>query len=132
MKTLVNCTPKEFLKQTALLKEPLEKWFRETGIPEIRKHKPEGFDKMTSKQKEAALVEQGQINLGDMLAAALEKDEAGTLEIMALLCFTDPADVDSHPMVEYLRAILEMIGNEEVRTFFMLYLKSARQGISEE
>lgn len=131
MKTLANCTPTEFLKQTMAIKAPLERWFKETGIPEIRKRKPAGFDKMTAKQKEEAISEQANDNLADMLAAAMEKDPDGTLEVMALCCFTDPADVDSHPMVEYLDALLEMIGNEAVRSFFMLYLRSARPAIHE-
>lgn len=131
MKTLANCTPKEFMTQSILIRKPLEKWFKETGIPEIRKRKPEGFDKMTLKEQEAAMVEQGEENLADMLAAAMEKDMDGTLEIMALLCFTDPKDVDKHPMSEYLVAIMDMIANEGVRSFFMLYLKSGRRGISE-
>ena len=132
MKTLANCTPTEFLKQTVAIKAPLEKWLAETGIPEIRKRKPEGFDKMTAKQKEAAIAEQGQENLADMLAAAMERDPDGTLKVMGLCCFTEVEDIDSHPMAEYLAALLEMIGNEAVRSFFMLYLRSARPAISEE
>lgn len=132
MKSLANCTPTEFLKQTVAIKKPLEKWLKDTGIPEIRKRKPAGFDKMTSKQKEAALVEQGQENLADMLAAAMEHDPESTLRVMGLCCFTDYEDIDSHPMAEYLETLLEMIGNEAVRSFFMLYLKSAHLDTSEE
>lgn len=131
MKTLANCTPTEFLKQSLVLRKPLEKWFDEVGAAEIRKRKPEGFDEMTDEEKTAAITEQGKANLGDILLSAMEKDMDGTLEVMALLCFTDPKDVDTHTMTEYLEAIAELITNPGVRGFFTLLLKAGQQGISE-
>lgn len=123
MKNLANCAPTEFLTQAFKLRGPFAKWLEETGIPEIRKRRPDGYDGMKAKEKSEAMAEQAKENMGDMLAAALEKDQQGTLEVMALSCFTDPKDVDAHPMTEYLDAILEMLGSEAVRNFFMLYLK---------
>ena len=132
MKNLANCTPTEFLKQSMIVKEPLERWFKETGIPEIRKRKPEGFDGMTREEQEAAILAQGEQNIADMLMSALEKDMDGTLEVMALLCFTDPKDVDTHPMGEYISAVLEMMADRGVRSFFTFFLKAGRPAISEE
>lgn len=132
MKTLVNCTPTEFLKQTARIRAPFMKWLEETGIPEIRARKPEGYDDMTLAQKREAMSEQASVNMGDMLNACMEKDPDGTLEIMALCCFTEPEDIDEHPMTDYLNAVLEMIGNEAVRSFFMLYLKQSPRNTSKD
>lgn len=132
MKNLANCTPTEFLKQTVRLREPFRKWLDDTGIPEIRKRKPEGYDKMTQQQRAEAMVAQANANMSDMLAAAIDKDPDGTLAVIALCNFTEPADIDAHPMAEYLASILEMLNNEAVRSFFMLTLTPSRATSTEE
>lgn len=124
MKHLANCAPTEFMAQCVKLRRPFQDWLEKTGIPEIRQRKPEGFDAMKPEEQASALMEQGAENIGDILAAAMEKDPHGTAEIMALCCFTEPEDVDKHPMPEYLDAIIEMFTNKAVRGFFMYFLKS--------
>ena len=123
MKNLANCTPTEFLTQTVKLRGPFQAWLERTGIPEIRKRRPEGYDKMTSAERDDALVEQANANMADILAAAIDKDPEGTLAVIALCNFTDPADIDAHPMAEYLASILEMLNNAAVRSFFMYTLR---------
>ena len=127
MKNLANCTPTEFMKQCVKLRGPFMAWLDKTGISEIRKRKPEGYDSMSDEEKSRAIVEQGNENMGEILAAALENDLDGTIEILELCTFTDKEDFDSHPMSEYLDAILEMFRNEAVRSFFMFYLKPKKQ-----
>ena len=53
----------------------------------------------------------------------MEKNAEATKEIMCLATFTDPKDFNKHTMVEYIAAVLEMLGSKEVRGFFMYYLK---------
>ena len=131
MKNLTNCSPTEFLKQTVRLRPVLKKWVEKTGIDEIRKRKPEGFDGMTKAEKEAAVQNQGTQNLSDMLEAAMVEDPEGTLEVLGLCCFVEPEDIDSHPMTEYLEAVFEMLKNEAVRSFFILALRSKTSSSSE-
>lgn len=123
MKNLANCAPTEFMKQCVKLRAPFAAWLENTGISEIRKRRPEGYDEMTDAEKAEAIRTQGAENMGDIIAAALEKDFDGTVEIMALCTFTDPKDIDAHPMSEYLDAIMEMFNSEAVRGFFMYYMK---------
>lgn len=123
MKTLANCTPTEFLKQCVKLRAPFADWLEKTGIPEIRARRPKGFDDLPDEEKAEAIREQGNENMADIIAAALEKDFDGTINVMALCCFTDPKDIDAHPMTEYLDAILEMFNSDAVRGFFMYYLR---------
>ena len=40
LKTLVNCKPSEFLKQTNRIKKSAEKWLTDTDILNIRKRLP--------------------------------------------------------------------------------------------
>jgi len=40
------------------------------------------------------------------------------LELLALVCFVDPKDIDKHPMSEYMGAIAELLSNVDVLNFF--------------
>ena len=46
------------------------------------------------------------------------------MDLLALLCFVDPEDVDNHTMDEYLKAITEMITNDAVIGFFTSLAKT--------
>lgn len=131
MKNLANCTPTEFMKQTVKLRGVIKNWAENSGFAEIRKRKPEGYENMTGKEKTEAMNAQAMENISDMLYAAIEKDPEGTLKVMALCCFVEPEDVDSHPISEYLKGIMEMFNNEVVRSFFLLLLQSKNSRSSE-
>lgn len=127
MKNLANCTPTEFLCQVMKLRTPFIQWMDKVGAAELRKRVPNGLDDMSDEEKLSALRNQGIANVGDILAAALEKDYNGTIEVMCISCFTDVEDVDSHPMVEYIDAIVEMMNSKEVRSFFTFYMHPTRK-----
>lgn len=128
MKTLATCTPREFLKQTFLIKKAAEKWMTATDIMEIRKRLPalrQRTPDMTKedlaelkKENDRLMFDQSMKNLSDMFDAVAGEHPDETLELLALLCFVDPADVDSHPVGEYLEAIADLMANKSVRGFF--------------
>ena len=130
MKTLVNCTPTEFLSQTYKIKEAVSKWLTDTDIMNIRKKLPDGLVKVseiTGSEEEKAKVieankqliyEQSRKNLNIILDAVLKDYPQETLEVLALICFIEPNEVDKHPMREYLMAINEIINDEAVIGFF--------------
>lgn len=132
MKHLANCSPREFMTQTVKMRGKVEKWLSETGMAEIRKREPAGYDQMKPAERAEAISKQGQENLADMMWAAMEKDPDGTLDVLGACTFTDAGADDAPPMSEYLSAILEMISNEAVRNFFMLCLRPARADSSED
>ena len=76
MKHLGNCTPREFLSQSAKTVNVLENWLKVTGVMEIRKNKPlipKDADKET---RDDLLAEQGRKNLLEMFnSAAIEHPE---------------------------------------------------------
>lgn len=129
MKTLVNCTPSEFLSQTYKIKTSVAKWLTDTDIINIRKKLPKGLIKLNEikdgedrakvieKNKEL-LEKQSRENLSIILDAIMKDHPQETLEILALICFIDPSEVDSHPMREYLMVINEIINDEAVIGFF--------------
>lgn len=123
MKNLANCTPDEFMAHAVKIRGPLMDWMENIGLNEIRSRKPEGFDGMEQKEKEAALAELAIENMGEILAAALEKDPENTRKLMCLCTLTEPEEFNTHTMPEYFSAILEVLRSEEVRGFFTLYLR---------
>lgn len=128
MKNLANCKPSEFFKQTVRIKKAVENWMTETDIMNIRKNvaKPSPITQdMTDEEKRAAVddfkrrtEEQAKRNMSRIFDAIFDEHPDETLELLALLCFIEPKDVDNHTIDEYLKAITEMISNEAVLGFF--------------
>lgn len=128
MKTIANCKPSEFLRQTNRLRKSAEKWMKDTDIINIRKRIPKFITvppDATQEQKEeifrgnkALEAEQAIKNMNAILDAALEQYPDETLEIMALCCFVEPEHVDDYPMTDYLNAFTEILQNNAVISFF--------------
>ena len=121
MKTLANCKPTEFLKQTARIKHSAEKWMKATDIMNIRSTKPVIPEGATKEEKEALIKKQAKENLSRALDAIMEKNPDETLELLALCCFVEPEDIDNHPIREYLAAVNELIADEAVVGFFVSF-----------
>ena len=128
MKTLANCTPREFLKQTNRIRISADKWLTATKILEIRKRMPEipaptetkdkaELQKAIEARKEA-FAKQTRENLFAMLEAMLETNADETLELLALCCFIEPEDVDNYTMSELLVGIGELLNDAGVISFF--------------
>ena len=126
MKNLANCGPREFLRQTAKIRHAVEKWLTLTDIMNIRKRLPELPQDMPEDEKRDKVLEQAKINVGLMLDAIMDKYPDETADLLAMLCFVEPEDVDNYPMSEYLAAINDMIANEDVVRFFTSLARLAR------
>lgn len=133
MKNLANCKPSEFLKQTNRIRKSVDNWLKVTDIVNIRKRRPEikFVPELADEDEKKAIIaenaknrnEQVRQNLSDMLDEILDKHPDETLEVLALCCFVEPEDVDSHSMVEYLEAFNELVSNEAVISFFSLLMR---------
>lgn len=139
MKHLANCDAVDFLKQTNKIRKAVEGWLKATKILDIRKNAPKLkaiTDDMTDAEKEKIKAEnriktreQVNKNFSAMLDAALEENAEKTLELLALLCFVDPQDANSHKATEYLKAFGEMIADEDVMDFFTSLMRLEQTGI---
>ena len=118
MKNLANCKPSEFLRQTNLIRKSVSNWLDVTQVLNIRKNKAKLHDGMTEEQKQKATEEQISSNINLMLDSILEEHPDETLELLALVCFVDPKDVDDHPVGEYLESIGELLNDKSVMSFF--------------
>lgn len=134
MKTLANCKPTEFLKQTVRIKRAAENWLKLTDILSIRKRVPEVLpdisDDMSDEEKEAVQKKRKEIvrekaleNMSAIFDACFDEHPAETLEVIALCCFMEPDDIDNHETKELLEAALEMAEDETVIRFFTLLMR---------
>ena len=136
IKTLANCKPSEFLRQTNAIRKSVEKWLTDTDIVNIRKrlpHKELPSVGMTTEEKSAleaknreAMEKQMKENLSAILDAVLEDHADETLEILALCCFVDPAKVDDYPVSMYIEGFNQMISDENVTGFFTSLVRLGR------
>lgn len=118
MKTLANCNPKEFLMQTNKIRKSVANWLSLTKVLEIRKNLPEIPKDATPEEKKKALSEQISKNATAILDSVLEEHPEETAELLGLLCFVDPDDLENHKMTEFLGAFAEIINCPEVIGFF--------------
>lgn len=118
MKTLANCSPREFLVQSNRIRKAVSKWLTLTKLLEIRKNLPKLPENATQEEREAAAAEQIQSNARAMLDSILDEHPEETAELLGLLCFVEPEDLDNHPMTEFFGAISEILNSKEIIDFF--------------
>ena len=118
MKTLANCKPSEFLKQTNRIRKAVRHWLDVTKIMEIRKNVPKFDENATEDEKTAILQERSVKNANAILTAIMEDHPDETLELLALLCFVEPENVDDYLVEDYLSAFNELVGSKPVLDFF--------------
>lgn len=123
MKHLANCKPSEFLGQVNRARKAASEWLEKTDIDNIRKTKPEIPDGATDDERRELIAAQVTENVERIFEAALGKYPDETLALLALLCFTEPEDVDTHTVGEYLTAFDEMRQDQAVWRFFTSFLR---------
>lgn len=131
-KNLANCTPKEFMVQTRLIKKSVENWLTETDIMNIRKNVPELPEGIDDEEKKAKLKEQSAKNLSAMFDAIFDEHPDETVELLALVCFVPVSEIDNYPMTYYMESITELLNDKAVWDFFIsLAVAAQRLGITQ-
>lgn len=118
MKTLANCSPRDFLVQTNKIRKKAADWIELTKIAEIRKRAPVFTDDMDDEAKAAAAAAQARANIYAMMDSAMEDHPDETAELLGMLCFIDPEDLNSHSALDFLAPATELINNPQVIDFF--------------
>ena len=124
MKTLANCSPREFLVQTNKIRKSVANWLTLTGIMEIRKTLPDMPKDISEEDRGKAIEKQIHLNLKRILDVIMDEHPEETAELLGLLCFIDPEDLDNHEMKEILASITDIIGSPEVIGFFTSLAKA--------
>ena len=129
MKNLANCKPSEFLAQTNRIRKSVSRWLTDTDIMNIRKRMPEYPENATEDEKKEALRKQASVNLTAMLDAIMDDHPQETLELLALMCFVEPENVDDYKITEYFDAFNDFISNKSVIDFFTSLMQLANDNI---
>ncbi|MGN0683757.1 MAG: hypothetical protein ACI4JY_08785 [Oscillospiraceae bacterium] len=131
MKNLANCSPVEFLVQTNKIKNAVASWIELTKIKEIRKNLPQFDENATEEEKKTATEKQIKQNLSDILNSILEEHPVETAELLGLMCFIEPSDLENHKMSELLGSFSELMNCDEVISFFISLAQLGQKYISD-
>lgn len=123
MKTLASCTPREFLVQSNKIRKSVANWLSLTKVLEIRRQLPDLPKNATEEERRKAMTAQIKANASAMLDAVLDEHPNETAELLGLMCFIEPDDLDNHRMTEFFGAIAEMLSSPEIIDFFISLAK---------
>lgn len=129
MKNLANCKPSEFLVQTNKIRKSVEKWLKMTDLQGIRKRMPPVKEGQTAEERRKELESQAMKNLSTMLDSIMEEHPTETLELLALMCFVEPQNVDDYPISFYLENFSEIIRDQAVVSFFTSLIQLGQTNI---
>lgn len=123
VKSIANCKPSEFLRQTNAIRHYVEKWIKAADLATIRKRMPDIPDGATDEEKKELIAEQSRKNFSEMLDSALDKHPEETLGVLAMCCFIPVEEADNYPMEHYIDAIADLMESEAVMRFFTSLVK---------
>ena len=118
MKTLANCTLKEFLKQINKIRHEVEGLYKASGIAEIRERVPKFTGKETEEEKEKLIKEQGKKNISDILDNCLEYNIDQTIKVIGLMCFMNEGEAAEMEVSEFYDVVFSLIESKRVMDFF--------------
>ena len=124
MKTLANCTLKEFLQQTNKIRHKAAEFYNVIGIADIRKTMPTLTGKETPEEAEKKRIEQGKKNISAIIDKCIDTNIDATIEIIGLMCFKTPEEAENIDATEFIDVVFEIIGSERVMNFFTKMVKS--------
>ena len=120
MKTLANCTDVEFLRQTNKIRKYAEAWLKNTGVLEIRRRElPTPDESLSEEAKKAAYRQSAMQRLNDMLDTALDTHAEETARLLRMMCFVDENDAEALKMPTIIKAVSEIMADEDVLDFFI-------------
>lgn len=117
IKTLANCSPVEFLRQSNKIRHAAAKFVKDSGVLELRKRLPQLTGKETKEEKKAALDAQSKKNLNDMLDSLMDTNAEKTAELLGLMCFVEPEDVAQAKSIDFLAPAIELLNSRPVLDF---------------
>lgn len=121
MKTLANCTPKEFAVQSAKIAATVRRYA--DGIREIRKKLPKLPENASAEDIRNAGIE----NFFDILNWCMDTNADGTMELCGAVCFMSGekfANLDPENGEEDgICAVLDVLKSERAMRFFSTLLR---------
>lgn len=118
MKNLANCSPREFLVQTNKIRKRVQDWLTLTGIMDIRKRMPVIPVDASIEERHKAMEEQSRKNMSAIMDAIMDEHPEESAELLGLMCFIEPEDLDNYKMSDIFGAFNELLNCSEVVGFF--------------
>lgn len=135
-KTLANCKPREFMRQTYRVKKLAEQWLTNTDIMNIRKNvpTPAPIDRNAPAEEQAAQIKAnaeaaekaGLENFSRMFDAVFGEHPDETITLLAACCFVEPEHIDDYNIADYFSALTDILQSQTVLTFFTSFMSLAR------
>ena len=118
MKTLANCTLKEFLQQINKIKKKVAAFYDVVGIGDIRRTLPVFKGDETPEQRKEMIRKQGMKNISAIIDKCIDENIDVTIELIGLMCFKTADEAAEMEVSEFLDVVLEMVGSQRCIDFF--------------
>ena len=121
MKTLANCTPKEFAVQTVKIAEIVRQYA--DGIRAVRAKLPKLPEGASAEDAQKAGIE----NFISIMQWCMEANVDGTMELCGAICFMSGdkfADLDPADGEDGIAAVLDVLRSERCLHFFDMLLQA--------
>lgn len=129
MKNLANCSPREFLVQTNKIRKHVQNWLTVTGVLDIWKRLPSLPADISDEDRKKAVAQQSKDNISAIFDAIFDEHPEESAELLGLLCFIEPKDLDNYKMSDLLGAFAELLECEEVLNFFISLTRLGKSNI---
>lgn len=124
MKTLANCTLKEFLQQINKIKKKAAAFYDVIGIGDIRRTLPVFKGDETPEQRKEMIRKQGMKNISAIIDKCIDENIDATVELIGLMCFKTADEAAEMEVSEFLDVVLETVGSQRCIDFFMKLVNS--------
>lgn len=119
MKTLANCTLKEFLQQINKIKKKAAAFYDVAGIGDIRRTLPVFKGDETPEQRKEMIRKQGMKNISAIIDKCIDENIDATVELIGLMCFKTADEAAEMEVSEFVDVVLETVGSQRCIDFFM-------------
>ena len=124
MKTIANCTLKEFLQQINKIKKKAAAFYDVIGIGDIRRTLPVFKGDETPEQRKEMIRKQGMKNISAIIDKCIDENIDATVELIGLMCFKTADEAAEMEVSEFIDIVLETVGSQRCIDFFMKLVNS--------
>lgn len=124
MKTLANCTLKEFLQQINKIKKKAATFYNVVGIGDIRRTLPVFKGDETPEQRKEMIRKQGMKNVSAIIDKCIDENIDATVELIGLMCFKTADEAAEMEVSEFVDVVFETVGSQRCIDFFTKLVNS--------
>lgn len=119
MKTLINCTSTEFLKQANLIKNDVAEFVKATGINDIRRESVKLSGTETDEERSQVEKKIIKEKWDKIFTASFVKNPDITAKVIAGMCFTTVDIINKLSPTEITNLAILLLGDTRINDFFI-------------